>query len=192
MIAHALIAFGTVFLAELPDKSMFVSLVLTTRYRRPLAVWCGVVTAFAVHVAAAVLLGSVLRRLPHRPLGFAVGLLFLIGAAVLWRSHDQVDEHDVIRPASSFLQIAIASGSVLFLAEFGDLTQLATAGLASRTGDPIAVAGGAWSALATVAALAVTVGGWIERRISMSLVRRSAGTLFAFFGAWSLIVAIRG
>lgn len=192
MIAHALIAFGTVFLAELPDKSMFVSLVLTTRYRRPLAVWLGVVTAFAMHVAGAVLLGSVLRRLPHRPLGFAVGLLFLIGATVLWRSHDEVDGYDVIRPASSFLQIAMASGSVLFLAEFGDLTQLATAGLASRTGEPVAIAIGAWSALATVAALAVTVGGWIERRISMAVVRRCAAALFAFFGAWSLIVAIRG
>ena len=42
------VAFGTVFLAELPDKTMVASLVLTTRFRRPLAVWCGVAGAFVM------------------------------------------------------------------------------------------------------------------------------------------------
>ena len=34
MITAFLVAFGTVFLAELPDKTMVASLVLTTKFRR--------------------------------------------------------------------------------------------------------------------------------------------------------------
>lgn len=192
MITHALVAFATVFLAELPDKTMIASLVLTTRYRRPMAVWCGVVVAFAVHVSAAVVLGSVLNRLPHRPLAAGVGALFLVGAVLLWRSGDGPDDYDPARTASSFWQVARASGLVVLVAELGDLTQLATAGLASRTGDPVGVAIGAWLALAAVAALATTMGAWIEQRVPMRLVRRSAAVVFALFGMWSLWGAIRG
>ena len=43
--------FAIVFLAELPDKSLFASLVLGTRYR-PFQVWAGVAAAFVVHMGA--------------------------------------------------------------------------------------------------------------------------------------------
>ena len=48
-----LTAFGLIFLAELPDKTMFASLAMGTRMR-PLYVWFGTSTAFIVHVAIAV------------------------------------------------------------------------------------------------------------------------------------------
>ena len=32
-------AFGTIFPAELPDKTMIATILLVTRYRRPLPVW---------------------------------------------------------------------------------------------------------------------------------------------------------
>ncbi len=192
MITNALAAFVVVFLAELPDKTMMASLVLTTRYRRPLAVWMGVAAAFAVHVGAAVLLGSLLSRLPDRPLALGVGTLFLIGAVLLWRNHDEGDEASTSAGASTFARIAFASGLVVLAAELGDLTQLATAGLASKSGDPVATAIGAWLALATVAALAVSAGTWIERLIPLGVVRRAAAVVFAGFGIWSLVTAIRG
>ncbi|MEU8862234.1 TMEM165/GDT1 family protein, partial [Streptomyces umbrinus] len=44
-----LTAFGLIFLAELPDKTMFASLAMGTRMR-PLYVWFGTSTAFVVHV----------------------------------------------------------------------------------------------------------------------------------------------
>ena len=79
MIQGFLVAFGTVFIAELPDKTMVASLVLTTRYRRPLAVWVGVAAAFVLHVVLAVSIGSLLRELPDTPVKLGVGTLFLIG-----------------------------------------------------------------------------------------------------------------
>ena len=51
------VAFLITFLAELPDKSMFASLVLGTRYR-PSWVWAGTAAAFAVHAGIAVTAGD--------------------------------------------------------------------------------------------------------------------------------------
>ena len=85
MIEAFFVAFGTVFLAELPDKTMVASLVLTTRYRRPFAVWVGVSGAFVFHVVLAVSIGSLLRRLPEQPVQLVVAVLFLVGGVILLR-----------------------------------------------------------------------------------------------------------
>ncbi len=59
----AAIAFGTIFLVELPDKTFIAALVLSTRYR-PLAVWLGVGLAFAVQTLVAVTAGALATLLP--------------------------------------------------------------------------------------------------------------------------------
>jgi Ca2+/H+ antiporter, TMEM165/GDT1 family len=184
MLEAFLVAFGTVFLAELPDKTMVASLILTTRFRRPFAVWTGVAAAFVVHVALAVSIGSVLRRLPDRPVQLAVAGLFLVGGIFLLRSGDGEKEEDDLdnTNAASFTSVALTAASVVGLAEFGDLTQLATAGIAARYHAAVAVALGAWCALATVAALAVTAGSWIVRVVPLRIVRRVAGGVFIGFG----------
>ena len=189
MIAAFFVAFGTVFLAELPDKTMVASLVLTTRYRRPLAVWTGVSIAFVLHVVLAVSIGSLLRQLPERPVQLVVAVLFLVGGVLLLRADDEDDEVAGGVPAASFRAVATTAASVVGLAEFGDLTQLATAGIATRYHAAVAVALGAWCALASVAALAVTAGSWIVRRVPLHLVRRVAGIVFLAFGVFTAINA---
>lgn len=176
------LAFATVFLAELPDKTMVASLVLTTRFRRPLAVWVGVSAVFVVHVVLAVTVGSFLRRLPATPVQLGVAMLFLAGGVLLLRGTDEPAAADVAPTTASFRRVALTAASVVGLAEFGDLTQLATAGIAARSEAPVAVALGAWCALAAVAGLAVTAGAWIERRVPLRVVRRVAGGLFVLFG----------
>ena len=87
MSIHALLqAFITVFPAELPDKSMFATIVLVTRYRRPGWVWLGVVAAFTVHVVVAVAAGSLLGLLPDVVVQLIVGTLFLVGSVLLLRT----------------------------------------------------------------------------------------------------------
>ncbi len=190
MVTAFFVAFGTVFLAELPDKTMFASLVLTTKFRRPLAVWVGVSAAFGLHVVLAVSVGSLLRQLPTMPVRLAVGLLFLIGGVIMLRSGGDDDETAADGPADvSFRRVALTAASVVGLAEFGDLTQLATAGIATRYSAPLAVALGAWCALATVAALAVTAGGWIVQHVPLQRVQRVAGGVFIVFGVLSLASA---
>lgn len=202
MIAALLAAFGAVFLAELPDKTMFATLVLTTRYRRPLAVWAGAATALCAHAVLAVTIGSLLQRLPDPPVQIGVGMLFLVGAVLLWRDVDDSDDdddgpanddgRDTVVPAAelSFARVAVRCAAVLGVAEFGDLTQLATAGIAGSTGEPVAVAIGAMAALATVAALAVLAGRWVERVVPLHVVRRVAAVVFAAFGVAAIVIAM--
>lgn len=191
MLAGFLVAFGTVFLAELPDKTMVASLVLTTRLRRPGAVWVGVSGAFAVHVALAVTVGSLLRRLPDTPVRLTVALLFLGGGLLLLRGDGDDDDDD--QPAAdavSFRSAAFTAAAVVGLAEFGDLTQLATAGIATRYSAPVAVALGALCALATVSALAVTAGHWIVQHVPLRVVQRIAGVAFLAFGVATGVSAL--
>ncbi len=188
MITAFLVAFATVFLAELPDKTMVASLVLTTKFRRPLAVWVGVSGAFVLHVVLAVSVGSLLRQLPETPVKLAVAALFLTGGFLLLRG-DGVDEEEISGTTTdvSFRRVALTSASVVGLAEFGDLTQLATAGIATRYTAPVAVALGAWCALASVAALAVTAGSWIVQHVPLRVVQRVAGGVFIVFGVLTII-----
>lgn len=189
MIEGFLVAFGTVFLAELPDKTMVASLVLTTRFRRPLAVWCGVSGAFVLHVVLATTVGSLLRRLPEAPVRLGVAVLFVVGGVILLRGGDDDDDDDAggERGAVSFRTAALTAASVVGLAEFGDLTQLATAGIATRFDSAAAVALGAWCALASVAALAVTAGSWIVQHVRLALVQRVAGVVFLLFGVAAVV-----
>lgn len=185
------VAFGTVFLAELPDKTMVASLVLTTRFRRPGAVWVGVSGAFVLHVVLAVTIGSLLRKLPETPVKLAVAVLFLIGGTMLLLAkHDDDDEDGESNGDRSFRTVALTAASVVGLAEFGDLTQLATAGIATRYSAPVAVALGAWCALATVAALAVTAGSWIVQHVPLRIVQRVAGVAFLGFGVATAVSAL--
>src|SRR4051794_28496676 len=79
-------AFATIFVSELPDKTMVATIILTTRYRRPLPVWLGAVAAFTVHVVVAVLAGKLISLPPPRPVQLAVAALFALGAVVLFRA----------------------------------------------------------------------------------------------------------
>ena len=183
--------FGVIFAAELPDKTMVATLVLSTRFR-PLYVWIGVASAFFVQVGLAVAAGGLVSLAPRRVVAAVSGLLFGIGAVLLLRkgSADEVHEIDV-RPAGPWRSIVTSFG-VLFVSEFGDLSQLATAGFAARFGDPLSVFVGSFGALATVAALAVLVGRTVLRVVPVVIVRRIAGVALAVLSVLAFVSAVRG
>jgi putative Ca2+/H+ antiporter (TMEM165/GDT1 family) len=193
--AVVLTTFAVVFPAELPDKSLFASLVLGTRFR-PLPVFLGVAAAFAVHVVVAVAVGGLFALLPRRLVLFAVAALFAGGAAVLLLGRDG-DEGAAAaagpaRATSSPLQVALTSFGVVFLGEWGDITQITTANLAARYGDPVSVGTGALLALWSVAALALTVGRGLVQRVPSRLVRRLTGAALAVLAVLTLVEAVRG
>ena len=190
--AAALTTFVAVLPAVLPDKTMVATLVLTTRFRRPFAVWCGVAAAFAVHVLLAVLLGKLLSELPSRPVDAAVAVLFGAGAWFLWRSADDPEEEETVGDAHGFGGIAARSFGLILVAEFGDLTQLTTAGMAARTGQALAVAVGALLALWTVAGIGVTAGRQLLRWLPVPTVRRIAAVIFAVLAVVTAVEAVRG
>lgn len=186
-VGNALVVFGAIFLAELPDKTMLATLMLSTRFRRRIPTWIGVSSGYLVHVALAVTLGSALSRLPTTPVQVVVGMLFIVGGVVMLRGDsDQRDEVDAPTNLSA-VRVAWTCATVILVAEFADLTQLATAGFAARFEDPIAVAVGASAALVTVSGLAVLAGAWLASRLPMRLIRRAAAVVFLAIGAVTLV-----
>jgi Ca2+/H+ antiporter, TMEM165/GDT1 family len=192
----AAVAFGVVLLVELPDKTLVASLVLSTRYR-PGPVLLGVSLAFVVQSVIAVTAGGLLHVLAHWAVEGAVALLFAIGAALLLREgfsepeHLDIDEH-AARLAAPFWRVVLTSFGVIFAAEWGDASQLATAALAARLGRPVAVGVGAWLALTAVATIAVIAGQVIIKRVPVRMVHRVAGVLFAVFAVIAAVGAVRG
>lgn len=176
-------AFVLVAPVELPDKTMFATLVLASRFR-PLPVLSGVSAAFALQCAIAVAAGSLLSLLPRDWVALGVAVLFAVGAVLLWRSADETVDLEADTAAHKgwpAWRIALASFGITFLAEWGDLSQLATAGLAARFDAPVSVFVGSFAALLLIASLAVFVGARLVARLPIKLVRRTAAVLFAVF-----------
>ncbi|MGW4505945.1 TMEM165/GDT1 family protein [Streptomyces sp. NPDC004436] len=185
------IAFGVVFLAELPDKTALAGLMLGTRYRASY-VFAGVAAAFAVHVALAIAAGSVLTLLPHRLVQAVVGILFLLGAAMLLLKKDEGEE-EVKPPADqSFWKVSGAGFMLILVAEFGDLTQIMTANLAARYDDPVSVGIGAVLALWAVAGIGILGGRTLMKYVPLRLITKIAAAVMAALAAFSLYEAIAG
>ncbi|MFG2980137.1 TMEM165/GDT1 family protein [Streptomyces sp. NPDC048258] len=185
------IAFGVVFLAELPDKTALAGLMLGTRYRASY-VFAGVAAAFAVHVALAIAAGSVLTLLPHRLVQAVVGVLFLAGAAMLLLKKDDGEE-EVKPPADqSFWKVSGAGFMLILVAEFGDLTQIMTANLAARYDNPVSVGIGAVLALWAVAGIGILGGRTLMKYVPLRLITKVAAAVMAALAVFSLYEAVAG
>ena len=182
--------YPVIFLGELPDKTMFASLVMSTR-GRPFVVWLGAAAGFAVHVVIAVTVGVVLfHLLPERVLSAIVAAMFLAGALLALheaRRADAIIEHEV----ASHRRVAVTAFLVIFLAEWGDLTQILTANLAAHYHQPLAVAVGAVLALWSVAALAVAGGKSLLRFVDIRKVRVATAVVLFGLTGWAIWETVR-
>ena len=190
-----LTTFGVIFIAELPDKTALAALVLGTRYRT-ISVVIGGWLAFLVQTVVAVLAGGLLTAFPERPIRVTAGLGFIVFAVLAWRRRGEAiaqQEEDAVgeqtrrrRPGwlSTFL--------VIFAAEWGDLTQLATAALVAQTHEPIAVGLGALAALWLVTVLAAVAGSQLSRFLSASTLAKVSAVVFAIVGLIVIASGIKG
>ena len=180
--------FALVFLGELPDKTMFASLVLAAR-GRPAAVWWGAALAFTVHVVIAVTAGTVLfHLLPRSAVDGLAAALFLVGAVYSWWAREDVDEEVAVVEAISRRRTIATAATVIFVAEWGDLTQVITANLALRYHSALSVGVGALAALLSVAGLAV----WLGPRLLGLFSARTARTVAAgVLLALSVVTAVQ-
>jgi putative Ca2+/H+ antiporter (TMEM165/GDT1 family) len=188
-------AFLLILPIELPDKTFIATLVLATRYK-PLPVWIGVCAAFLVQTVVAVTLGGLISRLPRTPVEIFAGLMFLVGGLILIRGAGGADaeeaatEHEFEAKAKAGIhgwQVVGTSFLVLFVAEWGDLSQLLTAGLVVRYQDPLSVGVGAFLALATVSAIGAVLGRALLRWIRLTTIRRIGGGVCLLLAAASLL-----
>lgn len=183
--------FAVIFLAELPDKTMFASLAMGTRMR-PLWVWFGTSSAFVVHVAIAVAAGSVFALLPKPLVQVVAAALFAFGAYTLLRGGDDDEDDPDAGPRVLGLWATYATAfTVVFIGEWGDLTQITTANLAA-TREALPVALGSLLALMSVSALALVAGRFIADRVPLTAVQRVGGIVMIALALWSLSEAFLG
>ncbi len=172
--------FVLIGLAELGDKSLFVCLTLAARYRAG-PVFAGAIVAFGLLNLMAVGAGGALGAvLPREAVGGLASLLFLgFGVHALWTASDEEPDDVETEAVSPFK----ATVGLLFMAELGDKTQLAVAGLAS-TAAPLAVWLGATAALIATSAVGIGAGRALRTRISARRLQQAGGVTFLVFGVW--------
>ena len=179
------VAFATVFVAELGDKSQLLTLALATRLR-PVPLLAGLGLAIALLCGVAVVAGGLLGlTIPERPVTIAAGALFIVFG--LWTLRPQWDDSDVEeadpadRTVRSERSQLLAALGAFFFAELGDKTQLATLTLATQR-SPLAVWVGATLGMFTATALALVVGRVVGTRLPEKPIRIAAAVLFLVFG----------
>jgi putative Ca2+/H+ antiporter (TMEM165/GDT1 family) len=148
-------------------------------------------------MAIAVTAGHYLTLLPYQALQAVVAGLFVAGSAYLYLTSLRARQHDGVdaarqggRPAS-FPRVAGTSFMIVFLAEWGDITQISAANLAARY-DPLLVFAGATLGLWAVAAVAVSVGAKSLDLIPMPWIRRITATILLTLGIITTVAAING
>ena len=144
-----------------------------------------------VQSMVAVTFGTLLTFLPQKLIHAAVALFFLVLAAWMWRREGPPNEVNVQADVRKRFAPTMASAfMVIFVAEWGDLTQLATAALAAKYAAPWTVFVSATLALWTVTALGVTVGHAAGRVVQPRLLQQIASITLAFVGLALLLSAL--
>jgi Ca2+/H+ antiporter, TMEM165/GDT1 family len=193
--------FPVIFVGELPDKTMFASLVMASRGRAR-SVWLGAAAAFLVHVVVATTIGvGLFNLLPKRAVDLIVMALFLHGAVFAFREAARTEpddaaatEAEVVAEAAAVREAGagrrrtvVTAFLVIFLAEWGDLTQILTANLAARYHSAVSVGVGATLALWAVAGIAVVSGQGLVRRFPIRRLRQLTGVILLALAIVSLV-----
>jgi putative Ca2+/H+ antiporter (TMEM165/GDT1 family) len=157
-------------------------------------VFSGAATAFLAQVVIAVAAGGALSLLPHHVIEACAAGVFVVGAVLLWRMQgekqdEQDDDSGRDGARSGFWPVFGTAFAVVFLAEFGDLTQFLTISLAARFHDPVSVGIGATLGLWVAAGIAVTVGWRLLKLIPMQWLTRGAAVVMLVLAASSAFAA---
>ena len=184
----ALSSFTLIALAEIGDKSQLVCMTLAARHR-PWPVLSAAVVAFAFLNLLAVLFGAAVAAwIPEHITAALVSVVFAVFGIHALRS-DEDDSEDVRERGHH--GIFLTTLALILVAEFGDKTQIAVAGLAS-TLPVLPVWAGATLALAAVSGLGVWAGSTLLRRLPTHWLQRAGGVMFLLFSllaAWRAVTA---
>lgn len=179
------------FILELPDKTMVATIVMSSR-ARPLAVATGASAAFVVQSALAVVAGGLLTLLAPHVKDAVVGVLFLGGAAYLLFVSEKEEQEEGAREGAKEHRASVArefltAFGVIFVGEFGDLTQIQTANFAAKYHQPVEVFLACATALVAVAFLGAYAGQFLQRLVPLARIRLGGGLIFLALGVYTLV-----
>ncbi len=182
MMAAATAAFITIFIAEFGDKTQLVSLTMASRYP-PLQVLAGAMIALAAVIGIAVGVGEAIAlAVPRSVTALISGLFFIVVGIFSYFRRDIKDKESTYK--AGFLQTM----GLVFVAEFGDKTQLAAMFLTASFGYPLAVFTGAMMAMFLNHLLAVYLGSRIISRFKPHLIKVGTAGMFIAIGTIIIII----
>jgi putative Ca2+/H+ antiporter (TMEM165/GDT1 family) len=176
--------FLLIALAEIGDKSQLVCMTLAARHRA-LPVMTGVIAAFVLLNLLAVVFGSAVAAwFPEWVIALFVAILFGIFGIQMLRSAKEDDDEDVSEKSGH--SVILSTFLLIFVAEFGDKTQLAIAGMSS-TYDPLSVWVGGTLALVSISGMGVIAGRAILTRIPKAKLHHISGIFFLVLAVIPLV-----
>lgn len=179
-----LIAVG---LAEIGDKTQLSVLLLSTRTREYAQLLAGIMLAFLLADGFAILVGSwVTNVIPLHLVKLISGAVFILFGVMILRGDREAEE--VESPLSS-RSVFLSGFSMIFLSEWGDKTQIASALFAAEY-DPLMVLIGVMTALLVLSAMAIYLGKLLSSRIDRRQVTRVAGVAFLLIGLSFMLHAV--
>ena len=196
-----------IFFSELGDKTFFLALLLAAS-RPKGAVFAGTFGALAVMTVISVVLGQVLHQLDElnalQATGvpwddvLAVVLLLAFGVQTLREAknaeQNAADERGEAQEAVDALGagagVALSTFALVFAAEWGDKSFLATIALSAAT-SPLGVTLGAITGHGAATLLAILGGGFLSRSVRESTLQYSGGVLFLVFAAVSAVEVVQ-
>lgn len=188
------IAFATVLVAELADKTQLVCISQACRYSYA-PVLAGSALALIAITAVGVLGGAALMLvLPEWALSLIAGGMFVaFGVYILvkrWRTGGGGDDDCAVEVdkaagngAPSDWRVFATTFGMVAVAEFGDKTQLAVIALTGEFGSPLLVFVGASAAFVLATSVGVLGGRFLARYVESGALELVAAVLFLVLGA---------
>jgi putative Ca2+/H+ antiporter (TMEM165/GDT1 family) len=179
---------AVVALAEIGDKTQLLAIVLTARFKQPMAIIAGIFVATIANHFLAAMIGSQAASLLDGP-GFRLIIAASFIAMAAWTLiPDKLDDEP--QPKSARFGAFVATTIAFFLVEMGDKTQIATVALGARFHDVVAVTMGTTLGMMLANVPAVLLGNELLKRVPLKVVRWVAAGLFLVIGVWLLIQTV--
>lgn len=175
---------GIVALAEIGDKTQLLAFLLAARFKKPIPIILGILTATVINHGLAGAVGAwITTSVDPEILRWVLGASF-IGMAIWTLIPDEIEEDEAI--VAKHFGIFGATAMTFFFAEMGDKTQIATVAMAAHYPDPIMVVSGTTLGMLVADVPAVFAGDKLANKISMRIVHGVAAALFAALGIATL------
>ena len=170
-----LVSAGVVALAEVGDKTQLLALILAARFRAPVPVICGILTATLANHFAAGAIGMLLAATISAAL-----MRYLLAASFLATAVWMLIPDRPVAAGERPAHFGAYGTSVIsfFLLEIGDKTQIATVALAARYHALIAVVAGTTLGMMLADVPVVLLGEAAAKRLPLKGVHRTAAGAF--------------
>ena len=181
-----LVAFSTIAIAEMGDRTQLLSLVLAAKFRKPWPIIAAIFCATLANHALAGAIGVWFGRYLSPPVLNAVVGVSMIAMAGWTLIPDKLDGEEKISGRGAFVATLIA----FFIAEIGDKTQIATLALAAGYANLTAIVAGTTAGMMAANIPVVLLGSKFAKRLPLKAIHYMASSLFALLGLYFLFRAV--